>query len=50
MFSIDKEGILTVTGSYNNVQIEFPVEIKGVMKSDEIRRAKQELARTKFDL
>ena len=23
MFSIDKEGILTVTGSYNNVQIEF---------------------------
>ena len=50
MFAIDKEGILTVTGSYDDVQIEFPVEIKGVMKSKEIRRAKEELSRTKFDL
>ncbi len=48
-FSINKEGILTVTGSYADVQIEFPVKIKGIMQAKDIRRAKEDLSKTKFD-
>lgn len=47
-FTIDREGILTVTASTNGTKVTFPVEVKGVMKESQIRRAKNELSKTKF--
>ena len=52
-FSIGKEGILNVSATAGNSQIEFPVKLKGIMDEKELRKAKMTLGkwnRSKGDL
>ena len=48
-FSIGKEGILHVSATAGNSQIEFPVKLKGIMDKEELRRAKTDLAKTELE-
>lgn len=44
-FSIGKEGILNVSATAGNSQIEFPVKLKGIMDEKELRKAKNDLGK-----
>lgn len=48
-YAINKEGILTVTVKVKDVQMEFPIKLKGVMDSRDVRDAKKDLSEVVFD-
>lgn len=48
-YAINKEGILTVTVKVKDVQMEFPIKLKGVMDPRDVRDAKKDLSEVVFD-